>query len=67
VRVEFRRAAGDVQRGDACPLDGVEAVPHRLARHHLDPIRAGIDVAVPARLVADLADVHREDIEAGRA
>src|SRR5205807_7294399 len=57
VGVQFGCAAGDVDDGDLAPGHGVKAVPHRLARHHLAAVGAGVDVAVPACLVAELADV----------
>ena len=52
VRIQLRRAAGDVDRRDLASRERVETQRHRLARHHLAPIRSRIDVAVPARLVA---------------
>jgi hypothetical protein len=38
----------------------VQAVLYRLRRHHLAAVRPGVDVAVPAGLVAHIADVDLE-------
>src|SRR5262249_19483582 len=63
VRVELRRAAGDVEGGQAFfRKEGEHRVDH-LARHFLAAVRAGIDVAVYAGLVAAIADIDLERVE----
>jgi hypothetical protein len=66
VWVQLRRAAGDVHGGDVGHRQCVEAELHRLAGHDLGAVRPGVHVAVPAGLVAQLADVHLQHLNAGR-
>ena len=50
------------------PRDDLEAALEGGAVHVLDAlVRAGVDVAVGAGLVAELADVELEDLDLGRA
>ena len=66
MRVELRRAAGDVDRRDGRPPQHFDALRHRLAGHDLPPVGTRVDVAVHAGLVAELADVDLQDLDAGR-
>ena len=66
MRVELRRAAGDVERRDAPPRQEREHEVDDLARHLLGAVRAGIDVAVHAGLVAAIADIDLQGIEPRR-
>ena len=68
VRVELGRAAGDVDRGRRGAVERGEAQVDRLAAHHLGgAVGPGVDVAMAAGHVAQLADVDLEDLERGRA
>src|SRR5690606_6631469 len=73
VRVELGRTAGEVHgvervvRAHEKPVDGREAGVHRGPVHGgVGAVGAGIDVAVPARQVAELPDVDLEDLERRR-
>src|SRR5262249_18950138 len=63
VRVELRRAAGDVEGRQALSRKEGEPRVDPLARHFLAAVRAGIDVAVHAGLVAAIADIALERVE----
>src|SRR5262249_49974633 len=63
VRVEFRRAAGDVEVRQALSRKESKHRVDHLARHFLAAVRAGIDVAVHAGLVAAIADIDLERVE----
>ena len=63
VRVQLGRAARDVHGRNRRLLQRVETQRHRLARHDLAAIRAGVDVTVTARLVAELADIDLENLD----
>ena len=63
VRVQLRRAAGDVQRGDAARPQHREDLVDRLRRHHLPAVGARVDVAVQAGLVAAVAEVDLQRID----
>ena len=63
VRIQLRRPARDVHGWDRRLLQRRETERHRFAAHHFAAIRAGIDVTVAARLVAELADVDLEDLD----
>ena len=67
IRIEFGRAAGDVERCDAPAFDEVEHQVGDLGRHLLGAVRPGIDVAVEARLVAAIADIDLQSIELAAA
>ncbi len=67
MRVEFGRAAGDVERGDTPALDEIEHDIGDVAGHFLRSRRPGIDVAMEARLVAAIADIDLQRIELGPA
>src|SRR2546426_10670502 len=56
VGVQLRRAARDVERGNARPLEKRETRLNDRAWHHLDALRPGVHVAVTACLVASLPD-----------
>src|SRR5262249_246086 len=64
VRVEFRRAAGDVEGTQAPSRKESEHRVDHLARHFLAAVWAGTDVAVHAGLVAAIADIDLERVEA---
>ena len=59
----FSSGAPPVMSTVGIPRPGreVEAGGHRLPAHHLAAVGPGVDVAVPAGLVAELADVDLED------
>ena len=64
VRVQLRRAAGEVDGVRAGAVERREAGVDRLAVHHLvGAVGPGVDVAVPAGHVAELAEVDLEDLE----
>src|SRR2546422_7327922 len=65
VGVQLRRAARDVERGNARPLEKGETRLEDRAWHLLDAIRPGVHVAVAAGLVASLPDVDLEDLDRG--
>src|SRR5437870_3577551 len=60
--MQLRRAARDIQRLDL--RQECDHVVDHLRRHHLRALRPGIDVAVHAALVAAIAEVHLQDLEA---
>src|SRR5918912_4104322 len=61
VRIQLRRATRNVHSGNRRPVQRVEAQRHRLSRHDLSSIRSGIDVAMTAGLITELADIDLED------
>src|SRR5207245_10638171 len=63
VGVQLRRAARDVERGNARPLEKGETRLEDRAWHLLDAIRPGVHVAVAAGRVASLTDVDLEDLD----
>ena len=73
--VQLRRAAGDVELRDLrVPLQDLEALRDAFGRHRLGARGRGVDMAMPALLVAQLGDVHlqrgereRRQIDAGLA
>ena len=68
VRVQLGRPARQVDRVRARPVEGREARLRRRAVHHLvGPVGPGVDVAVPARHVAELPEVDLEDLDRARA
>ena len=67
MRIQFRRAAGEIERGGA---GGAQEGEHRVdgvAVHLLGPVRAGVDVAVQAGLVAAVAEVDLQGVDAAAA
>ena len=66
LRVQLRSATGDVDRGNRAPLEESQARVQDFRRHDLGPIRAGVDVAMMAGLVAALADVELQHTGIGR-
>jgi len=65
IRVHLGRAAGDVERGN---LEAIECRDDRLGcltRHAFAAIGASIDMAVRTRLIAKLANVDLQDLNAG--
>src|ERR1039457_937717 len=65
VRVELGCAACDVDHGNIGGLQRRHRQLRDLSRHHFATVRAGIDVTMPARLVAQLPDVELKDRGAG--
>ena len=63
VRVQFRGAAGQVERGHRASFEHVDHEVDRVAIHDLGAVRAGVDVAVQAGLVAAVAEVHLQRVE----
>ena len=63
IRIEFGRAAGDVERRYVPPRQKIEHDVGDLGRHLLGAVRSGIDVAVEARLVAAIADIDLQGVE----
>ena len=67
VRVQLRRTARQVDGVRARPVEGAKARLGRRPVHHLvRPVRPGVDVAVAARHVAELAEVDLEDLDRAR-
>src|SRR6266480_6236255 len=69
MRIQLRRAPGDVERADARGLEVTQHGVHRLAVHLLGARGARVDVAVHAGLVAFVAEVdlkRRETLAAYR-
>jgi putative IMPACT (imprinted ancient) family translation regulator len=67
VRVQLRRAAGDVERRGAAGREIFEQVRGRFSRHRLRARGAGVDMAVQARLVAHVSHVDLHGLEARAA
>jgi hypothetical protein len=67
VRIEFWRASGDVDSGDSSLSENLDAEFGDLSGHDLAAVGTGIDVAVPAGLIAEFADVDLKDGDAGCA
>ena len=65
--VHLGRPARQVEGVRAGGLEDTADLAENLWRHPFPSIRAGIDVTVCARLVADGADVDLKDVEPGRA
>jgi hypothetical protein len=67
MRVHFGGASGDVYRRDVVFFQNGEAVFERFPAHVFGlSVGAGVNVAVGAGLVAELADVDLKDIKFGR-
>ena len=63
MRVQLRSAAGHVERRRAARREIVEHLVRGLARHRLGARGARVHVAMQARLVADVAHVHLQDLQ----
>ena len=63
MRVELRRAAGDVEGGDALAFEEGEHDPDDLGGHFFGAVGARVDVAMHAGLVAAIADIDLERVE----
>ena len=63
VLVEFRRAAGDVERRYALASEESEYDVDHFTRHFLGAVRTGVDVAMHARLVAAIAKINLQRVE----
>ena len=64
MRIEFGRAAGDIERRNPLPFEEGDDRVDRLARHFLDAVRSGCDVAMHAGLVAAITDIYLQGVEA---
>src|SRR6266571_6659351 len=64
MRIQLRRAAGDVEYFYSGDLEKDQHIGDRLARHQLGALRAGIDVAVHAALVALVAEIDLQRFQA---
>ena len=64
MRVELRRAAGQIQRLDAARLQHLQHQVDRAAVHLLSAVGAGVDMAVQAALVAAVAQVDLQRVQA---
>jgi hypothetical protein len=67
VGMQLGRAAGDVEARRARAREQRQAALDHVARHDLLPVGSRVDVAVMAGLVAPLAEVDLQDVDAGRA
>ena len=65
--MQFGSPAGDVDRRNIGRCQHLETLLHHVAGHHLSTVRAGIHVAMAAGLVALLADIDLQDVNAGGA
>ena len=65
IRMQLRRAAGDVERGDGTLDEHPEARVDDVRRHRLGTVRPRVDMTVPAGLIALLADVDLEHVDPG--
>ena len=61
MSVQLGRSAGDIHRGYSRFGHEIQAGGHRFLAHDLAPVGTGVDVAVLARLVANLADIDLQD------
>ena len=61
--VELRGTASDVHDGDSETPEHVHTLLGCLPRHDLGAVGSSIDVAVPTRLIAELADVDLKDLD----
>src|SRR5712692_5114422 len=62
--IQLRRAAGDVEYFYSGDLEKDQHIGDRLARHQLGALRAGVDVAVHAALVALVAEIDLQRFQA---
>ena len=67
MRVELRRAASDVEGGDAAAFEKIQHDADDVSSHFFGTRRPGIDVAMEARLVAAIADIDLQRVELGPA
>src|SRR3974390_31348 len=63
MRIELRRAAGDVERVDLPSHEHVEHEVDCIALHFLGAVRSRIDVAMHAGLVAAIADIDLQRLK----
>ena len=66
IRIQLRRAPRNVDRRDGVAAKHVNDELRRLARHNLGTRRAGVHVAMPASLIAELANVDLQSLDARR-
>ena len=64
--VQFRRPAGQVDEADSRRPEGSEAILHGFPAHHLGAIRSRVNMTMGAGLVAELAHIDLEDLDALR-
>jgi hypothetical protein len=67
MRVQLRRAAGDVERSDPPPFKERQNGIGGLAAHLLGAMRARADMAMHAGLVAAVADIDLQRVEPSAA
>ena len=65
MRVQLRGAAGQVQRGQLPHSQHLQHQGCGVGIHHFGALRAGVDVAVQAALVALVAQVHLQRVQGG--
>ena len=63
----FRRAAGEIERGNVGRGEPVDDAIHGFARDDFLALRASVHMAVHAGQVAELADVHLQNLRARAA
>jgi hypothetical protein len=63
IRIEFRRAAGDVERADPPSLNEFKHRVGDVRRQFLGAVRARADMAMDARLIAAIAYVDLQGVE----
>ena len=63
VRIDLRRAAGDIEARDLLPFKECQRDIDNVRRHLLGAVRARVDMAVDAALVAAVADIELQRIE----
>src|SRR5918996_2670890 len=67
MRIEFRRASGDVNSRDGSVLEDIDTQFGDLSGHDFSAVGTGIDMAVPAGLITEFADVDLKHGDAGCA
>jgi len=63
VGVKFRSPTRDIDCRNISFLEGLDALLCRFSGHTFGPIGPGIDMAVPAGLIAELADIDLKDCD----
>jgi hypothetical protein len=65
IGVEFRCATRDIDRRNIGLSESADALLRRVTGHLFGPVRSRIDMAVPAGLIAELADIDLKDRDVG--
>lgn len=63
MHIEFRRPAGQIERLQTAFLQHRQHQVDGLAIHHFGAVRPGIDMAMLARLVAQISKIDLQGIE----